>query len=163
VRDQQEIRFHTDDSPRERYSSAAIRACENGDLPLLRELFAEASEELIGLQWLLPPSVEIQLGRVLLPKYQAGAGLVILAAEIGRTPQYVAKVLRMAGATIRPAYRPAMAVHPVNLAELRRRYESGTSISSLAFLIHYSRDRTRVLLIKAGAELRPRHPGRGGG
>ena len=149
--------FHTDDTPRSRYVAAVRRACENGDIPLIRALFAEASAELGVLQGLLPRDLEIQLGRLLEPKYQAGAGLLVLSEELGRTNQYVAKLLRLAGVTIRPPYRPVMTVYPVNLAELRRRYEGGSSISSLAYLIHYSRDRTRAFLLKAGTELRPRH------
>ena len=155
--DCEQIDFHTDDSPRSRYDSAVRHACANGDLPLIRMLFAEANAELGVLQGLLSSDVEIALGRLLATKYQAGAGLLVLGEELGRTPQYVAKVLRLAGVTIRPAYRPVMTEYPVNLAELRRRYEAGSSISSLAYLIHYSRDRTRAFLLKAGAEIRPRY------
>jgi hypothetical protein len=150
-------RLHPDDHPRSRYVDEIRRACESGDVPLIRSLFAEAGRE-IGLQGLLPDDVEIDLGRLLTAQYQAGAGLKVLAEELGRTQRYVAKVLRLAGAVIRPAYRPKMAAPPVNLAELRRRYEAGSSISGLAHLIHYSPDQTRIFLIKAGAELRPRHP-----
>jgi hypothetical protein len=161
--DRQLIGFHTEDSPRGRYAAAVLRACENGDLPLVRCLFAEANAELGHLQGLLSTDVEIELGRLLTPKYQAGAGLLLLADETGRTPQYVAKVLRLAGVTIRPPFRPVMAVCPVDLVELRRRYESGSTISSLAHVIHYSKDQTRAYLLRAGAELRPRHPRPSGG
>ena len=143
--------------PRVRYTKTIRRAIENEDLPLIRYLFEEAEAEVFTLRGLLPREDEIALGKLLTPKYQAGDSLLLLSIEIGRSTQYVAKLLRLAGVTIRPPYRPVMTVYPVNLAELRRRYEGGSSISSLAYLIHYSRDRTRAFLLKAGTELRPRH------
>ena len=144
------------DRPRDRYAGEIRRACESGDISRVRALFAEAREA-GALQGLLPCEVEIRLGQLLGPRYLGGAGLLALAAELGRTAQYVAKVLRLAGVPIRPAFRPA-SVPPVDLAELRRRYENGSSISSLARLIHYSRDRTRRFLLIGGTELRPRDP-----
>ncbi len=143
------------ENPRTRYSAAVRRACEDEDLPLVRSLFVAASQEVFTLRGLLPREDEIRLGRLLAPKYQAGASLLLLAAEVGRSAQYVAKVLRLAGVTIRPPYRPVMTVYPVDLAELRRRYEAGASVSSLAHLIHYCRESTRKYLLRAGAELRP--------
>ncbi|QMU68144.1 hypothetical protein [Streptacidiphilus sp. P02-A3a] len=143
------------ENPRTRYAAAVRRACEDNDLPLVRSLFAEASREVFTLRGLLPREDEILLGRRLTARYQAGASLLLLAAEIGRSTQYTAKVLRLAGVTIRPAYRPVMTAYPVDLAELRRRYEAGASVSSLAHLIHYCRESTRKYLLHAGAELRP--------
>ncbi|QMU74235.1 hypothetical protein GXP74_34315 [Streptacidiphilus sp. P02-A3a] len=58
--------------------------------------------------------------------------------------------------TIRPAYRPVITVYPVDLDELRRRYEAGASVSGLARRIHYCRESTRKYLLRAGTELRPR-------
>ena len=142
------------DRPRDRYSGEIRRACESGDISRVRALFAEAREA-GALQGLLPCEVEIRLGQLLRPKYLRGAGLLALAAELGRSAQYVAKVLRLAGVTIRPACRPVMSVPPVDLVELRRRYEAGSSIAGLAHQIHYSRDRTRAFLLRAGTELRP--------
>ncbi len=143
------------DRPRDRYAGEIRRACESGDISRVRALFAEAGREAGGLRGLLPCEVEIRLGQLLRPRYLGGAGLLALAAELGRSAQYVAKVLRLAGVTIRPACRPVMSVSPVNLAELRRHYEAGSSIASLAHQIHYSRDRTRAFLLRAGAKLRP--------
>ena len=76
---------------------------------------------------------------------------MLLSIEIGRSTQYVAKLLRLAGVTIRPACRPARATPPVDLAELRRRYENGATVAGLAHLIHYCRESTRKFLIEAGA------------
>jgi len=142
------------DRPRDRYAGEIRRACESGDISRVRALFAEAREA-GALQGLLPCEVEIKLGQLLRPKYLRGAGLLALAAELGRSAQYVAKVLRLAGVTIRPACRPVTSVPPVDLVELRRRYEAGSSIAGLAHQIHYSRDRTRAFLLRAGTELRP--------
>ena len=143
------------ENPRTRYSAAVRRACEDEDLPLVRSLFVAASQEVFTLRGLLPREEEIVLGRVLTPRYQAGASLLLLAAEIGRSTQYVAKVLRLAGVTIRPPYRPVMTVYPVDLAELRRRYEAGASVAGLAHMIHYCYESTRKYLLRSGAELRP--------
>ena len=143
------------ENPRTRYAAAIRRACADDDLPLVRSLFAEASTEVFTLRGLLPREDEIELGRRLTPKYQAGASLLLLSAEIGRSTQYVAKVLRLAGVTIRPPYRPAMTTYPVDLAELRRRYEAGASVADLAHVIHYCYESTRKYLLRAGAELRP--------
>ena len=143
------------ENPRTHYAAAIRRACEDDDLPLVRSLFAEASTEVFTLRGLLPREDEIELGRRLTPRYQAGASLLLLSAEIGRSTQYVAKVLRLAGVTIRPPYRPAMTNHPVDLAELRRRYEAGASVAGLAHMIHYCYESTRKYLLRSGAELRP--------
>ena len=141
--------------PRVRYTKAVRRAIENEDLPLIRYLFEEAETQVFTLRGLLPREDEIVLGKLLTPKYQAGASLLLLSNETGRSTQYVAKLLRLAGVTIRPAYRPARATHPVDLAELRRRYENGATVAGLAHLIHYCRESTRKFLIEAGAEPRP--------
>ncbi len=143
------------ENPRMRYAAAVRRACEEEDLPRVRSLFAEASAEIFTLRGLLSREDEIVLGRLLAPKYQAGASLLVLSGETGRSTQYLAKVCRLAGVTIRPPYRPVRTSYPVNLAELRRRYEDGASVSSLAHLIHYCRESTRKFLIAAGTELRP--------
>ena len=148
-------RAKLNENPRTRYAAAVRRACEEGDLVLVRRLFAEASREVFTLRGLLPREEEIVLGRVLTPRYQAGASLLLLAAEIGRSTQYVAKVLRLAGVTIRPPYRPVMTTYPVDLAELRRQYEAGASVSGLARRIHYCRESTRKYLLRAGTQLRP--------
>ncbi len=142
--------------PRVRYTKTIRRAIENEDLPLIRYLFEEAEAEVFTLRGLLPREDEIALGKLLTPKYQAGDSLLLLSIEIGRSTQYVAKLLRLAGVTIRPACRPARATHPVDLAELRRRYENGATVAGLAHLIHYCRESTRKFLIEAGAE--PRSP-----
>ena len=146
------------EGPRARYAVAVRRACEAGDLPLVRSLFAAASAEVFTLRSLLSREDEILLGRLLTPKYQAGASLLLLSAEIGRSTQYLAKVLRLAGVTIRPPYRPVRTAYPVDLAELRRRYEAGASVSGLARPIHYCRESTRKFLLAAGTELRPCPP-----
>ena len=142
------------EDPRVRYAKAIRRAIENEDVPLIRFLFEEATAEVFTLRGLLPRESEVALGRLLMPKYQSGASLLLLSAETGRSAQYVAKLLRMAGATIRPAYRPARTAHPVDLAELRRRYEAGASVAGLAHLIHYCRESTRKFLLEAGAARR---------
>ena len=144
----------TIEDPRIHYVAAVRRACENGDLPLVRALFAQAAAEVCTLRKLLPCEVEVKLGRVLEPKYKAGASLLLLSREIGRTAQYTARVLRLAGVTIRPAYRPARDWSPVDLVELRRQYENGSSIASLAHQIHYSRESIRKFLLAAGADTR---------
>ena len=141
-------------NPRTRYAAAVRRACVDGDLPLVRRLFAEASGEVFTLRGLLAREEEILLGRVLAAEYLAGASLLALSAEIGRSTQYVAKVLRLAGVAIRPPYRPARTSCPVDLGELRRRYEAGASVAGLARRIHYCRESTRKFLLVAGAELR---------
>ena len=133
------------------YAEAIRRAIENEDLPLIRHLFEEAAAEAFTLRGLLPRDSEVSLGRLLTPKYRSGASLLLLSIETGRSSQYVAKLLRMAGVTIRPAYRPARTAHPVDLAELRRRYENGASVAGLARLIHYCRESTRKFLFEAGA------------
>jgi len=143
------------ENPRTRYAEAVRGACANDDLPLVRRLFAQASAEVFTLRGLLTREDEIELGRRLTPRYQAGASLLVLGTEIGRSTQYVAKVLRLAGVTIRPPYRPVMTVYPVDLAELRRRYEAGASVSGLARRIHYCRESTRKYLLRAGTQLRP--------
>ncbi|WP_182453352.1 hypothetical protein [Streptacidiphilus sp. P02-A3a] len=125
---------------------------------MVRRLFAEASGEVFTLRGLLSRADEIELGRRLTPRYRAGASLLLLAAEVGRSTQYVAKVLRLAGVTIRPAYRPVRTAHPVDLTELRRQYEAGASVSGLARRIHYCRESTRKFLLLAGAELRSNPP-----
>lgn len=150
-----------EEGPRARYTAAIRRACELEDLPLVRSLFAAAAAEVFTLRSLLSGEDEVLLGRVLTPKYQAGASLLLLAAEIGRSTQYVAKVLRLAGVAIRPPYRPVRTTYPVDLAELRSQYEAGASVSGLARRIHYCRESTRKFLLAAGAELRP-HPAMGG-
>jgi len=86
-------------NPRTRYAAAVHRACVDGNLPLVRRLFAEASGEVFTLRGLLAREDEIVLGRVLAARYLAGASLLALSAEIGRSTQYVAKVPRLAGAT----------------------------------------------------------------
>ena len=141
--------------PRIRYATAIRRACENEDLPLIRYLFEEAATEVFTLRGLLPRGTEIALGRLLTPKYRSGASLLLLSNEIGRSTQYVGKLLRLAGVTIRPAYRPARTAHPVDLADLRRRYENGATVAGLSHLIHYCRESTRKFLLEAGAEPRP--------
>jgi len=141
-------------NPRTRYAAAVHRACVDGNLPLVRRLFAEASGEVFTLRGLLAREDEIVLGRVLAARYLAGASLLALSAEIGRSTQYVAKVLRLAGVVIRPPYRPVRTSCPVNLVELRRRYEAGASVAGLARQIHYCRESTRKFLLMAGAELR---------
>ena len=143
------------ENPRSRYAAAVRRACENGELPVIRSLFAEAAAQVFTLRGLLSREDEIELGRRLAPKYQAGASLLVLSREIGRSTQYIAKVLRMAGVTIRPAYRPVQTSRPVDLVELRRRYEGGSSVAGLAHQIRYSYESTRKFLLEAGAELRP--------
>jgi len=143
------------EDPRSRYAEAVRRACESGELPLVRELFTAAAAEVFTLRGLLSREDEIRLGGRLAPQYQAGASLLALSQEIGRSTQYIAKVLRMAGVTIRPAYRPVQTSRPVNLVELRRRYEGGSSVASLAHRIRYSYESTRKFLLEAGAELRP--------
>ncbi|QMU71098.1 hypothetical protein [Streptacidiphilus sp. P02-A3a] len=148
------------ENPRARYAAAVRRACDEDDLPRIRSLFAEATTEIFTLRGLLSREDEIALGVRLAPKYQAGASLLVLSGEIGRSTQYLAKVLRLAGVTIRPAYRPIRTTYPVNLTELRRRYENGASVSSLAHLIHYCRESTRKFLVAAGADLR-HQPSRG--
>jgi len=137
--------------PRISYAKAIRRAIENEDVPLIRYLFEEAAGDVFTLRGLLPRESEVALGRLLTPKYRSGASLLLLSAETGRSAQYVAKLLRMAGVTIRPAYRPARTTHPVDLAELRRRYENGASVAGLARLIHYCRESTRKFLVEAGA------------
>lgn len=73
-----------------------------------------------------------------------------------RTPQYLAKVLRLAGLTLRPPHRPQAGVPKgVDLEALRRAYEAGASVSGLARRIHYCRQSTRKFLLLAGTELRP--------
>jgi len=136
------------------YAAAVRRACENGDLPLVRALFAQAAE-VDALRKLLPREVEVELGRLLAPKYKAGAGLLVLGCEIGRSAQYAKRVLRLAGVTMRPAHRPVRDSPPVDLVELRRRYENGSSIVSLAHQFHYNRESIRKFLLAAGAEIRP--------
>ena len=139
---------------RMRYAAAVRRACENGDLPLLRVLFAQAAAEVYTLRALLPREAEVELGRLLAPRYRAGASLLVLGSEIGRSAQYVRRLLKLAGVPMRPARRPARDSPPVDLVELRRRYESGSSIASLAHQSHYSRESIRKFLIAAGAETR---------
>ena len=141
-------------NPRVRYAKAIRRAIENEDIPLIRYPFEEAAAEVFTLRGLLPAESEAALGRLLMPKYQSGASLLLLSAETGRSAQYVAKLLRTAGATIRPAYRPTRTTHPVDLVELRRRYENGASVAALAHLIHYCRESTRKFLQEAGAAQR---------
>jgi len=141
--------------PRVRYAQEVRRACEEGDLCLLPRLFEQARAQLFPFRGLLSREDEIALGRRLTPRYQAGASLLTLSTEIGRSTQYVAKVLRLAGVTIRPPYRPVRTTHPVDLAELRRRYENGASVAGLAHLIHYCRESTRKFLLQAGVEPRP--------
>jgi len=109
VAEDNQVPFRPADGRRSRYVSEVRRACENGDMLLIRGLFAEARCELGVLRGLLPFDVEVELGLLLKPKYEAGASLPLLAKELGRTAQYAAKVLRLAGATIRPAYRPVAA------------------------------------------------------
>jgi len=145
--------------PRVRYAQVVRRACEEGNLRLLPRLFEQAEAEVFTLRGLLSREDEIALGRRLTPRYQAGASLLVLSTEIGRSTQYVAKVLRLAGVTIRPPYRPVRTTHPVDLAELRRRYENGASVAGLAHLIHYCRESTRKFLLQAGVETHPQ-PGR---
>ena len=137
--------------PRVRYAEAIRLAVGNEDLPLIRYLFEEAAAEVFTLRGLLPRESEVALGRLLAPRYRAGASLLVLAGETGRSSQYVAKLLRMVGVAIRPAYRPVRTVHPVDLVELRRRYENGASVAGLARLIHYCRESTRKFLEQAGA------------
>ena len=137
-----------------RYAAAVRRACENGDLPLVRVLFTQAAE-VAALRQLLPREVEVELGRLLAPRYRAGASLLVLGSEIGRSAQYVKRLLRLAGVAMRPARRPARDSPPVDLVELRRRYENGSSIASLAHQFHYSRETIRKFLLAAGAEIRP--------
>jgi len=151
----------TTGDPRIRYAAAVLRACENDDLPLMRALFTGAVAEVFTLRGLLPREVEFELGKVLAPKYRSGASLLVLSREIGRSTQYVAKVLQLVGVTIRPACRPAQTSPPVDLVELRQRYENGSSIASLAHRIHYSRESIRKFLRAAGTEARsgsPRQP-----
>ena len=114
---------------------------------MIRSLFTEAAAQVFTLCGLLSREDEIELGRRLAPKYQARASLLVLSREIGRSTRYMAKVLRMAGVTIRP--------RPVDLVELRRRYEGGSSVAGLAHQIRYSYESTRKFLLEAGAELRP--------
>ncbi|MBC3843163.1 hypothetical protein GXW82_32070 [Streptacidiphilus sp. 4-A2] len=146
---------------RTRFVHSLHQACEKGDIAAIRRLFALAEIELRTLRGLLSPQDEVRLGELLRPGYEAGASLAALGADLGRSHSYIAKVLLAAGATIRPPHRPAAATHPVDLALLREQYEGGASVAELAGLIHYSRERTRQLLVRAGAQLRINRPPHG--
>ncbi|QMU66818.1 hypothetical protein [Streptacidiphilus sp. P02-A3a] len=123
-------------------------------MELVRRAFAAASIELFTLRSLLSADDELILGQLLARRYEAGASLLVLGAEVGRSTQYVAKVLRRSGVVIRPAFRPPGSGQRVDLVELRRLYEAGASVSGLAARIGFCREATRKFLKASGAQLR---------
>jgi transposase len=115
-------------------------------------------------QALSHPQARDAIRATVVARYRAGRSRRRIAAEVGIGDTTVRTLLVEAGEPLRPASAPRPALKrcldtPVRRAALarllRRRYEAGDSIRTIAEIIDTSYTTTRFLLIEAGTTLRP--------